>query len=178
MAQASAALAPAMDTATEVYSTAVTKATDIASAAIAHPAVAPFVTQVTTSLSPYVSQLKELTQDEVALLVITVLPALFCFFALLRKLFCCCSTGKAKVAPSSPAKANGGAAPAGKRPGKAGKGSANAPAPLETRKSVLARNQKPAPPGSIGHATRGQEVKKGKQTTPATKGKGNAAYMA
>ena len=119
--------------------------------------------------------LGEVTQDEWALVAVTVLPAFFLTLTLLGKLFGCGKKKAAPIAPASPpAKGKGGATPAAKKPGASppskGKAAAAAPAPaLETRKSVLARGQKEPPPGSVGHATRGREGKNPK---------GGKAYMA
>ena len=91
------------------------------------------------------------TSDEWAVFVITFLPLFFVSIEIIKKVFCCCCQGKkpGKVAPAS-------TPPTGKKSG--------APAMLadtkaDLRKSVLVRNTKDAPEGSIGHGTRGVAAK-------------------
>ena len=125
----------AVDTLTdpELYATAATKAKDVYASA---------------------STLLDLaTMDEIALLAVTVLPAL-CAAAtilviVLRKIFCCPRSAKiSAAAPTVPAPA---------RP------------QLVSRPTVVARNKKDAPPGSIGHATLGHSAKNPKAAPAAAK---------
>ena len=140
--------------------------------------------------------LSNLERDEAVLVGCTVLPALCAVFAILYKIICC-GGGKrrapVKIEPAqqpqkggkSPAngKSPGGKSPAkgaATPPGKKGKPSAAAPAAsppeLVTRNSVLIRNKKDAPPSSIGHPTRAQNVKNPK--SGGKKPPGSGAYMA
>ena len=119
------------------------------------PATAVVTSSVATATDYYTtyapSTLQQLTQDELALAVVTVLPALCMVLAIIGKLLKCCSSCRpAAVAPS-------------------GKAPAKGPPPLETRKTVISRGKKDAPDHLIAHQTRGKDAKNPK---------GQAAYMA
>ena len=177
--QALSIVGTASDKAVEVYGTASDKAIELYG--------------VATAKYPWIQQVE---RDEAVLIAVTVLPVICAFFAILGQVFrCCCAPKSTKIAPSPasagkngakkappspPAKKGGTPTKGGSPPkGSAAKGGAKSPAaaaqppPLQTRPSVLVRGSKDKPDSSIGHATRGQDVKKGKKT-PAKQG----AYMA
>ena len=120
----------AVDTLTdpELYANAATKAKDV-----------------------YTSASTLLEMNEIALLAVTVIPALFAaatiLVIILRKIFCC--PRSARISPAALA------APA--RPA------------LVSRPTVIARGKKDAPFGSIGHATLGQSAKNPRVAPAAAK---------
>lgn len=164
-----------------LYSTASGKASELYGVASAKvvDVLPPQAVEMYGAAEPYLAQIE---RDEYVLIIGTaVLPALCLALTLLYRIFCCCCLKKKaeKIAPApppppAPPPKKGGSPP---RPPKSKAASATpAPAPAEppplvTRKSVIVRGQKDAPPGSVGHATRGLAVKNPKPTK-------QGAYMA